>query len=324
MYPLKFTPIYKAKPWGGNKLHTVLNKNFSPLPNAGESWEISSVEDNISVVSNGMLAGNDLQELIEIYMGDLVGDRIFQQFGLEFPLLIKFIDAKETLSIQVHPDDEMAAERHNAYGKSEMWFVIDAEKDANIILGFNQEMDQQKYQQKLEQGKIADILNVEPVSKGSCFYVPAGRIHAINKNVLLAEIQQSSDVTYRIYDWNRPDSNGQLRELHTDLALDAIDYSFEKKYRTDYKAEINQTTQLVKCPYFTTNYLNFDKTLEKDYSQLDSFVIYMCVNGKATIETADNTPVEIAKGETVLIPAALEFVSLHTSTSTEILEIYIQ
>ncbi len=324
MYPLKFIPLYKEKPWGGHQLKTVLNKDFNPLSNAGESWEISTVENNISVVSNGMLAGNDLQELIEIYMGDLVGDKNFQQFGLEFPLLIKFIDAKDTLSIQVHPDDELAEERHNSYGKSEMWFVVDAEKDANIILGFNQEMDKEKYQQHLQQGTLKDILNVEPVTKGSCFYVPAGRIHAINKGVLLAEIQQSSDVTYRIYDWNRPGADGNLRELHTKLALDAIDYSFEKKYQTDYETKLNKTSELVRCPYFTTNYLKFNKTIEKDYSQLDSFVIYMCLNGKASIETAGNTPTTITKGETILIPASLDFTILHPSEDTDILEIYIQ
>ncbi len=323
MYPLKFTPIYKEKPWGGNKIKTILNKDFSPLKNVGESWEISTVEDNISVVDNGMLAGNNLEELIEIYMGDLVGDKVFQQFGLEFPLLIKFIDAKDTLSIQVHPDDELAAERHNSYGKSEMWFVIDTEKSADIILGFNQEMDKEKYQQKLQQGKLSEVLNTESAEKGSCFYVPAGRIHAINKGVLLAEIQQSSDVTYRIYDWERTNSQGNQRELHTELAVDAIDYSFEKKYRTDYKSELNKTTELVRCPYFTTNYLKLDNTVEKDYSQLDSFVIYMCLSGKATILTADNTITTIKKGETILIPAVLDDAIIQPTEETEILEVYI-
>lgn len=324
LYPLKFQPILKDKIWGGNKLKTVLNKDFSPLPNAGESWEISGVEGDISVVSNGNLAGNDLEELIEVYMGDLVGDKVYDQFGMEFPLLIKFIDANDVLSIQVHPDDELSKERHNAFGKTEMWYVIEADKGSELIVGFNQEVDKAKYVAKLEEGKLEEILNNEPVKKGSCFFIPAGRVHAIGKGILLAEIQQTSDVTYRMYDWNRTDDQGNPRELHTELAVDAIDYSFEKKYRTDYETEINQTKELVRCPYFTTNTLEFDKQIEKDYSQLDSFVIYMCLDGDFTIESEDGITTEVAKGETVLIPAALENVILFPKGKTEILEVYIK
>ncbi|WP_321299704.1 type I phosphomannose isomerase catalytic subunit [Marinifilum fragile] len=324
LYPLKFQPILKDKIWGGNKLKTVLNKDFAPLPNAGESWEISGVEGDISVVSNGNLAGNNLEELIEIYMGDLVGDKVYDQFGMEFPLLIKFIDANDVLSIQVHPDDELSKERHNAFGKTEMWYVIEADKGSELIVGFNQEVDKAKYVAKLEEGKLEEILNNEPVKKGSCFFIPAGRVHAIGKGILLAEIQQTSDVTYRMYDWNRTDDQGNPRELHTELAVDAIDYSFEKKYRTDYETEINKTTELVRCPYFTTNTLEFDKQIEKDYSQLDSFVIYMCLDGNFTIESEDGITTEVTKGETVLIPAALENVILFPKGKTEILEVYIK
>ncbi|MCY1633010.1 type I phosphomannose isomerase catalytic subunit [Marinifilum sp. D737] len=324
LYPLKFQPILKDKIWGGSKLKTVLNKDFSPLPNAGESWEISGVEGDISVVSNGNLAGNDLEELIEVYMGDLVGDKVYDQFGMEFPLLIKFIDANDVLSIQVHPDDELSKERHNAFGKTEMWYVIEADKGSELIVGFNQEVDKAKYVAKLEEGKLEEILNNEPVKKGSCFFIPAGRVHAIGKGILLAEIQQTSDVTYRMYDWNRTDDQGNPRELHTELAVDAIDYSFEKKYKTDYETEINKTKELVRCPYFTTNTLEFDKQIEKDYSQLDSFVIYMCLDGDFTIESEDGITTEVAKGETVLIPAALENVILFPKGKTEILEVYIK
>lgn len=324
LYPLKFQPILKDKIWGGSKLKTVLNKDFSPLPNAGESWEISGVEGDISVVSNGKLAGNDLEELIEVYMGDLVGDKVYDQFGMEFPLLIKFIDANDVLSIQVHPDDELSKERHNAFGKTEMWYVIEADKGSELIVGFNQEVDKEKYVAKLEEGKLEEILNNEPVQKGSCFFIPAGRVHAIGKGILLAEIQQTSDVTYRMYDWNRTDDQGNPRELHTELAVDAIDYSFEKKYRTDYETETNKTKELVRCPYFTTNTLEFDKQIEKDYSQLDSFVIYMCLDGDFTIESEDGITTEVAKGETVLIPAALENVILFPKGKTEILEVYIK
>lgn len=324
LYPLKFKPILKDKIWGGSKLKTVLNKDFSPLPNAGESWEISGVEGDISIVSNGKLAGNNLEELIEVYMGDLVGDRVYNDFGMEFPLLIKFIDANDVLSIQVHPDDELSKERHNAFGKTEMWYVIEADQGSELIVGFNQEVDKAKYVAKLEEGKLEEILNNEPVQKGSCFFIPAGRVHAIGKGILLAEIQQTSDVTYRMYDWNRTDDHGNPRELHTDLAVDAIDYSFEKKYRTDYETEINQTKELVRCPYFTTNTLEFNTKIEKDYSQLDSFVIYMCLDGEFTIESEGGIKTTVAKGESVLIPASLEFVVLNPNQQTEILEVYIK
>jgi mannose-6-phosphate isomerase len=323
LYPLKFTPILKDKIWGGNKLKTVLNKDFSPLPNAGESWEISGVEGDVSVVSNGFLAGNNLEELIEIYMGDLVGDPIYEQFGVEFPLLIKFIDANDVLSIQVHPDDELSKERHNAYGKTEMWYVIEADKGSELIVGFNQDISKEEYLAKLKEGKLEEILNNAPVKEGSCFFIPAGRVHAIGKGILLAEIQQTSDVTYRIYDFNRTDAAGNPRELHTELAVDAIDYSFEKKYETTYKTEANKSTELVHCPYFTTNILEFDKAQEKEYLQLDSFVVYMCLEGEMEIKY-DESVLNVAKGESVLIPATINNLNLVPKTKTKILEVYIK
>ena len=323
LYPLKFTPILKDKIWGGSKLKTVLNKDFSPLPNAGESWEISGVEGDISVVSNGFLAGNDLEELIEIYMGDLVGDHVYENFGVEFPLLIKFIDANDVLSIQVHPDDELSKERHNAYGKTEMWYVIEADKGSELIVGFNQNITKEQYLAKLKEGRLEEILNNAPVKEGSCFFIPAGRVHAIGKGILLAEIQQTSDVTYRMYDFNRTDDAGNPRELHTELAVDAIDYSFEKKYETSYQTEINKTSELVRCPYFTTNILEFDKPQEKDYIELDSFVIYMCLEGDMEI-TYEEGSITVAKGESVLIPAIINNLTLTPKTKTKILEVYIK
>ncbi|MFA9371293.1 MAG: type I phosphomannose isomerase catalytic subunit [Labilibaculum antarcticum] len=323
LYPLKFTPILKDKIWGGSKLKTVLNKDFSPLPNAGESWEISGVEGDISVVSNGFLAGNDLEELIEIYMGDLVGDKVYENFGIEFPLLIKFIDANDVLSIQVHPDDELSKERHNAYGKTEMWYVIEADKGSELIVGFNQDISKEEYLAKLEEGKLEDILNNAPVKEGSCFFIPAGRVHAIGKGILLAEIQQTSDVTYRIYDFNRTDDAGNPRELHTELAVDAIDYSYEKKYETTYETEINKASELVRCPYFTTNILEFDQPVEKDYLELDSFVIYMCLEGDLEINYGEDS-LSVAKGESVLIPATINNLTLTPKSKTKILEIYIK
>src|SRR3972149_1007896 len=196
LYPLKFKPIFKDKIWGGDKIKTLLNKDFSPLPNCGESWEISGVQDEISVVSNGFLIGNNLQELIEIYMGDLVGDQVYQKYGIEFPLLIKFIDAHDDLSIQVHPNDKLAMQRHNAYGKTEMWYIIDADRGAKLISGFNTEVTKDAYIKHLENNTLNLILNYEEVKAGDVFFMPAGRVHAIGKGILLTEIQQTSDITY--------------------------------------------------------------------------------------------------------------------------------
>lgn len=321
LYPLKFHPILKKKIWGGEKLSYKSEQHEQSI---GESWEISAVEDNISVVVNGILADNDLQELIEVYMGDLVGDHVYEKFGIEFPLLIKYIDANDDLSIQVHPDDETAKERHNAYGKTEMWYIVDAEKDASLIMGFNKETDKTEYLQALRSNELMNILNTEKVKKGDSFFIPAGLVHAIGKGCFIAEIQQTSDITYRIYDYNRKDADGNTRELHTDLATDVIDYQYHPKHKVDYTPQDNKSVQLVKCPYFTTNLLTFDRDIEKEYIRLDSFVIYMCLQGKFTITTGECDPVVVTKGETVLIPACFKNLTLFPDEVTKVLEIYME
>ena len=324
LYPLKFTPIYKDKIWGGNKIKTILNKDFGDLPNCGESWELSGVEGNISVVSNGYLAGNSLEEMIEVYMGDLVGDQVFESFGMEFPLLIKFIDANDDLSIQVHPNDELAKERHNAFGKTEMWVVLQADPGSKLQAGFNQQVDKDEYLEKLENNELTDILNFEEVSPGDVYFIPAGRVHAIGKGILLAEIQQTSDITYRIYDYDRKDAQGKQRELHTDLALNAIDFTLFPEYKSHYQPILNESIELVKCKYFTTNTLEINKVVEKDYNQLDSFVIYICLEGILQIETELGSEA-IHKGETILIPAVIESVRLIPITPTvKLLEVTIE
>ena len=324
LYPLKFKPVFHDKIWGGDRLKTKLNKDYGTLPNCGESWEISGVEGQISIAENGFLAGNDLQELIEIYMGDLVGDKVYKKFGIEFPLLIKFIDANQDLSVQVHPNDELSKKRHNAYGKTEMWYVVDTEKGALINSGFNQEVTREKYLEYMEQGKLSDLLLYEEVVPGDVFFIPAGRVHAIGKGVLVAEIQQTSDVTYRIFDYNRKDANGNERELHTDLALDAIGFYHMDTYKADYKKEKNKSSELVSCEYFNTNLLEFDKELDKDYHQLDSFIIYMNLDGEFEVAFEGGTEV-VKKGETVLIPASLETFRLKPlSSSVKTLEVYIK
>jgi mannose-6-phosphate isomerase len=323
LYPLKFTPIFKDKIWGGNKIKSILNKDFGNLPNCGESWELSGVEGNVSVVSNGYLAGNTLEELLEVYMGDLAGDGVYENFGNGFPILIKFIDANDDLSIQVHPNDEMAAERHHSYGKTEMWYVMQADRGSKLQLGFNQPVDQEKYLEKLEKAELTDILNFEEVTAGDVFFIPAGRVHAIGKGILLAEIQQTSDITYRIYDYGRRDDRGNLRELHTDLALDAIDFARLPEYKTNYQSIPNESVELASCPYFTTNVLDVTRVVEKDYNELDSFVIYICMDGELELETESGSE-SIQKGETILLPASIESVILRpTTASAKLLEVYI-
>ncbi len=323
LYPLKFSPICLEKIWGGNRLKTLLNKKYD-AKNCGESWEISGVEGNISVVANGFLKGNNLAELVEIYMGDLVGDKVYEKFGNEFPLLIKFIDPQDDLSIQVHPNDELSKERHNAFGKTEMWYVVDVTEGALINSGFNQPVDREKYIEYLENGNLIDLLKYDEVKVGDVFFIPAGRVHAIGKGSMVTEIQQTSDVTYRIFDYNRTDEKGNLRELHTELALDAIDFSYLDDYKTKYTPVPNKSTEIVSCKYFTTNILEFDKTIEKDYFKIDSFVIYITLEGNFEIETEAGTE-KIAKGETVLIPANIDILKIKPiNGKVKLLEVYIQ
>ena len=324
LYPLKFKPIFKDKIWGGHKIKTILEKDFSPLPNCGEIWVLSGVKDDETVVENGFLADNNLAELTEIFMDDLLGGPVHNNFGEEFPILVKFIDAADDLSIQVHPNDELAKKRHNSLGKNEMWYVVDADPGSELITGFKEDINKETYLDYLNNKKLKEILNVEKVKKGDVFYQPAGRVHAIGKGVLLAEIQQSSDVTYRIYDYDRVDSNGNKRELHTEQALDAIDFKAQQEYKTPYKDVKNQTSPMVKSPYFTTNLLHLDSAVNKDYTDLDSFVIHTCTEGSFVLMYDGNNRVSISKGEAVLIPAMMGKVSLIPDTETRILETYME
>jgi len=325
LYPLKFIPQYKERIWGGDNLKKVLGKDVpADIIRCGESWEVSAVEDSVSEVANGYLAGNTLEELIEVYMGDLVGDSIYEKFGVEFPLLIKLIDAQDVLSIQVHPDDEYAEKNHHAYGKTEMWYVISAEEDSEIITGFKKDVTREEYLQSLSNGNLKNLLNIEKAKVGDVYYIPAGRVHAIGKGVLLAEIQQTSDITYRIYDWDRVDSNGKPRELHNDLALDVIDFSAIVDAKWTKPDVVNKTAELASCPYFTVNRLTFTNSIKRNYDLLDSFVIYMCLEGEASIIYGKEKSERIVKGETVLIPAELKDVILKPNTKCQLLEIFVK
>ena len=321
LYPLKFNPVYSYRIWGGTKLKTILNKQYNQ-ESIGESWEISDVEDNETLVGEGDLKGQSLKDLILRYKGDFVGDRVYRTFGNDFPLLIKFIDAKTPLSIQVHPSNELAKERHNSFGKNEMWYVMQAEKNAELIVGFNQKVEKDNYQKHLNNSTLTKILNIEKVGIGNTFYIPTGRVHAIGAGVLLAEIQQTSNITYRIYDYDRVDAKtGKKRELHTEMAMDAIDFNHYSDYKTEYAVSENISNKLVHSPYFKTNIISVTKEIDKDYSKIDSFVIYMCVEGAFDVEF-DNKTYNLIMGETLLIPAIINQLKI-IGDNAKLLEVYL-
>lgn len=319
LYPIKFNPILKDKIWGGQKLKSVLHKD-SQLPNIGESWEISDVEGDTSIVSNGPLENQSLKHLLSTYKADLIGQKNYEKFGNKFPLLIKFIDAKQDLSIQLHPNDELAAKRHNSFGKTEMWYVMQADEGAKLIVDFNQKMTPELYLEHLKSNTLPKILNFDEVKTGDTYFIEVGRVHAIGAGVLLAEIQQTSDITYRIYDWDRKDDQGNARELHTELAIDAIGFAMDDNFRIDYETKSNQSNAMVSCPYFTTNYLKVETQIEKQNSY-DSFMIYICVEGEAEIKTENHIEV-LKKGETLLIPAAISSYQINAKDAT-LLEVYV-
>jgi mannose-6-phosphate isomerase len=322
LYPLKFETVLKEKVWGGNSLASRFNKKTSGSDRIGESWEISAVTGDQSVISNGFLAGNNIEELIEVYMGDITGDQIYEKFGNEFPLLIKFIEAQQDLSIQFHPDNELARKRHQAYGKTEMWYILECRKDSKIYTGFRKGVTKEVYEEALKANKIADIMNVESPEPGNAFFTPAGRVHAIGAGVVLVEIQQTSDITYRIFDWNRKGSGKEKRELHTDLALDAIDFNQNGSSKLTRDPVLNVSTNLVDCEFFNTNLLWFNKAIDKEYYFIDSFVVYICTEGEFQI-CWDGNKEKVIKGETVLLPAMIKEVTLKPNNEARLLEVYV-
>jgi len=323
LYPIKFSPLFKDKIWGGQKIRTHFGLDFKPLPNCGEAWLLSGIQGNESVVSNGFLKGNDLNELMEVYMEELLGDKVFETYGEDFPLLIKILDSNDWLSIQVHPDDTLAAERHDGSGKTEMWYVIDAEPEAELISGFRRSLSREEYLDKFNTGKLTTVLNYEKAAPGDVFFVPAGRVHALGPGLLIAEIQQSSDHTYRIYDYDRKDTSGNPRELHTDLALDALDFEFRPGIRTKYTSNPGHRVPLVECPYFETSLLEFGTSLVRNYDDLDSFVILFCIEGRSVLHTAEGSE-SLRAGEVILLPACLQGdIRIESEASAKILEIFI-
>ena len=321
LYPLKFKPILKSVIWGGSDITKF--KNIEPIQEGiGESWEISGVQGDISIIENGHLAGTSLQTLLSESREQLVGADVYHKFGNKFPLLIKFIDAQDDLSIQVHPDDKLAGERHNSFGKTEMWYVVKAAPGAYLYTGFEKEISPNEYEKSIEDNSFTDSLKKHMVKEGDVFFLPAGRVHAIGAGCFIAEIQQTSNITYRIYDYNRKDAQGNSRQLHTELAKDAIDFKLYDTYITEYEKELNKPVELVTCPYFTTNLLELNEFTKRDYSQKDSFVIYMCLEGSLNLVDNKGNTLHIERGESLLIPAETNYVEISPNNNCKLLEVF--
>ncbi|MBQ7157713.1 MAG: class I mannose-6-phosphate isomerase [Bacteroidaceae bacterium] len=335
LYPLQFQQNFFELVWGGNNL-----KPLKGLPaddqKIGESWEVSAVPGKESLVANGALKGKKLSEVVEEYGELLLGYNVTKMYGKKFPLLIKFIDAAKDLSVQVHPDDALAKARHNSLGKTEMWFVMDAKPNAYLYSGFASPISKYEYEKRVEDGSICDVLARHDVHRGDVFFIPAGRVHAIGGGTMVAEIQQSSDITYRIFDYNRLGLDGKPRELHTELAKDAIDYKVYDNYKNEYEYKVNKPVAMTESPYFTVKRHVINRSFHRKLFKYDSFIVYMCLHGDCKIELRstegfdgkmpDINVIELSKGNSCLIPAACADVNLVPNNEdgiTELLEVYI-
>ena len=320
MKPLKFKALLKQTIWGGDKIIPFKHLD-DHLENVGESWEISGVPGNETVVADGEYAGKKLNELVIEQKDKLVGKANYERFGDEFPLLIKFIDARQDLSIQVHPTDEIAKRQGKERGKTEMGYIMDSDKDAKLYSGLKKQITPEQYKAMVEDDTITDALAQYEVKEDDCFFLPAGRIHAIGTGCFLAEIQQTSDVTYRIYDFKRKDKDGNYRQLHTKEAAECINYTVEDDYRTHYEHKKNEGVTLVECPYFTTAVYDLDEPMTLDYSELDSFVILIGLKGEGTITDNEGNTVTISAGESILVPATTD--TLKVEGTIKMLETYV-
>ena len=322
MYPLKFEPILKQTLWGGDKIISFKQLNDTRTE-VGESWEISAVEGSESIVAEGPDKGMTLTEVLSKYREELLGEANYARFGVKFPLLVKFIDARQDLSIQVHPSDELAKKRHNSMGKTEMWYVIGADKGAKLRSGFSEQITPKEYKDRVYNNTITEVLQEYDIQPGDVFFLPAGRVHSIGAGAFIAEIQQTSDVTYRIYDFDRKDAKGNARELHTDLAREAINFEVLDDYRAQYDVVENEPIELVACPYFTTSLYDMTEEITCDYSELDSFVIFVCVEGSCTLYDNEKNEVSFKAGETVLMPASIQEVTIVPNGKVKLLETYV-
>lgn len=326
LYPIKFKPRIKERIWGGQAILNKKGKAAGRLAKDklyGESWDLSSVKDDISVVANGFLKGNNLEEIIEVYMGELVGEQIFEQYGLEFPLLIKYLDCNDKLSVQVHPDDALALERHGSFGKTEAWYVVDCKPGASIYLGFKDlNLTREEYIAAVAESRLEELLNKVEVKPGDVFFIPAGTVHALGAGLEVVEVQQTSDVTYRIYDWDRVDAEGKSRELHTSLAVDAIDFESDAELlHREYNLAKGGDAKVIECNYFTMTLHDVAGVKELDRSSLDSFVVFIALNGSVRI-VADGNEETLAEGEVILIPAEVNDITIEGDA--KLMEVYIK
>ncbi|MCH5176903.1 MAG: class I mannose-6-phosphate isomerase [Prevotellaceae bacterium] len=327
LYPLLFDNNLHELVWGGHRLKPLKGLPADDQP-IGESWEVSAVDGKESIVSNGIHKGKRLTDLVLAYGDQLLGRKVVETYGLHFPLLVKLIDAERDLSIQVHPDDELAMQRHQSMGKTEMWFVMDATPGASLYSGFCSPISKYEYQKRVEDGSICQVLQRHDVHRGDVFFIPAGRVHAIGGGIMVAEIQQSSDITYRIFDYNRPGLDGQPRPLHTEQAEDAIDYKVYDSYLTNYEERTNKPVALTSCPYFTVKIHNLTRSFHRKLYKYDSFIIYLCLDGSCRVvsNAHDATTLLLHKGMTCLIPACCADINLvpdNPDDKTKILEVYI-
>ncbi|MBO7235491.1 MAG: class I mannose-6-phosphate isomerase [Alistipes sp.] len=326
LYPIKFKPRIKERIWGGQAILNKKGKAAGRLAKDklyGESWDLSSVKGDISVVANGFLKGNNLEEIIEVYMGELVGEQIFEQYGLEFPLLIKYLDCNDKLSVQVHPDDALALERHGSFGKTEAWYVVDCKPGASIYLGFKDlNLTREEYIAAVAESRLEELLNKVEVKPGDVFFIPAGTVHALGAGLEVVEVQQTSDVTYRIYDWDRVDAEGKSRELHTSLAVDAIDFESDAELlHREYNLAKGGDAKVIECNYFTMTLHDVAGVKELDRSSLDSFVVFIALNGSVRI-VADGNEETLAEGEVILIPAEVNDITIEGDA--KLMEVYIK
>ncbi len=325
LYPMLFLPNLHSAIWGGHKLTTWKGMVIDDAP-IGESWEVSALPSGMSIVANGSFAGRSLSDVVNEFPQEILGEHVAKQYDKQLPLLVKFIDAEKDLSIQVHPDDAMALREHGKTGKTEMWYVIDAKPGTYLYAGFKEEITPNEYKRRVEDGSIIDVLARHEVKAGDVFYLPAGRVHAICGGILLAEIQQSCDITYRIFDYNRLDINGTPRELHIELAAKALNFSVEQEYRTKYALNKNEVCQIANTPYFAVNLMEFDKPMHRDLCELDSFIIYMCVEGNCSLHVRETgEKIQLPTGYSCLIPAVIANCDIipNVSGTCRILEAFI-
>ncbi|HPK30415.1 MAG TPA: class I mannose-6-phosphate isomerase [Bacteroidales bacterium] len=332
LYPLKFQPILKTKVWGGNRLVKEYGKYPDPeeeidLSHIGESWEIADMGDESTMVSEGFLAENSLFDLLETYLGDLVGDKVFEMYNLQFPIMVKLLDINKHISVQVHPDDEIALERYDSYGKEEFWHILDADNDAVIYLGFKRKVTATEFYDRCKDGTVIQLLNEIRPKKGDNFHIKPGTVHSASGGIRLVEIQQPSDITFRLYDWEREFDALTAREMHLEEAIDCIDYNASDP--ASLLIPTNPTRgPLLESDNFIISAVDLQGPRQIHTESYGSFIIYVCTQGSASFQVMEGgrkASYDISKGGTILIPASLDdFSIVPLENKTLLLEVWLR